>query len=229
MRAEVVEDYLFPNNYVTVTPDNTLENYPNSFFSIYTYNDEPYVKVGDQAILDEITLTPENNGVTTPKLLGFSQQKLRDIINHDESVSLIFFFSQDGAVLESGYATIDEVQPNEIVFFLEQDSLLNMMSVARVKSGINIQPSTTIPAESIACLAEFFNVPIDSEKVNNVFTNHFKDKKPEENDGILTYLFNIDDYILELAGDGLKLLIGKPLIFIGEKNFEKSIFRTQTF
>ena len=216
LKAEVVEDYLLPNNYIRPFSDNTLEGHPdNHFFTIYAYNDMYFVKAGDQAILDQVTISSAKGGITTPKLFGLSQQKLKSIID-SEDVSLIFFFSEDGAVLESGYSSINEVMPNEIIFFLEKDSVLNLMSVARIKSGINIALDEKIPYPAIASLAEFFEAPITEKKVENVFINHFKDKYPEESDGISTYLFKIEDYILEIAGDALKVLIGDPLITIGD-------------
>jgi hypothetical protein len=216
LKAEVVEDYLLPNNYIRSFGDNTLENHPdNHFFTVYAYNEMYFVKAGDQAILDQIVISSAKGGITAPKLFGLSEQKLRSIIGRDD-VSLIFFFSEDGAVLESGYSSINEIMPNEIVFFLEKDSILNILSVARIKSGIDIVLDEKIPYPAIASLSDFFEAPITEEKLEKVFINHFKDKEPEENDGIWTYLFKIDDYILELAGDGLKLLIGDPLIFIGE-------------
>ena len=197
LKAEVVEDYLLPNNYITTTSGNTIEGQPdNNFYTIYTYNDQFFVKAGDQAILDEVTISSAKKGITSPKFFGSSDIKLRELIN-DKSFSLIFFFTDSGSILGSGYGAITDIQPNEIIFFLEKDSLFNPISRFDIKTGSDIKETDPFPYAAIAAIAEFFEVrKITEDSIKKVFDRHFNNTTER----VASYLFNLSDSIYDVTG-----------------------------
>ncbi|WGH74760.1 hypothetical protein P8625_11795 [Tenacibaculum tangerinum] len=213
--ADTVEDFLIPNNYVTITQDNTLEELPNAYVKVYEYQGNFYVrteKTGTQHLEEvEITAT-RNKGYRKPKIFGLADIKLREILE-DTSVSLIFFFTEDGAVLEKAYASIDTIEPNEIVFFLEKESLYNPISVAKIKVGQGITKDKQLPFDAIAKLAQLMGVAIEKKNVENIFKIHFTTEK----EGTTTIVYQVGNYVFEVTSEVLRGLLGDPLVLIGNE------------
>ncbi|CAL2094250.1 conserved hypothetical protein [Tenacibaculum sp. 190524A05c] len=219
--TDTVERYLLPNNYASVITENiTVENLSAEILQIIKYEDDLYVKVaiGSDVIdvLDEVefTIKKDNPGVLSPKIFAMPDVKLRNIVEN-KSIAVVFFFAQDGALLEDAYARINNVQDNEIIFFLESEGSFNPLSVARVKTGVNIKENIDLPYKEVAELAKLFQVKIEIEEVRKIFSNHFENKTEEEVDGITSMFYDFGEYIIEVTGEFLSGLLGDPLVTIG--------------
>lgn len=223
LNADLVDTYLLPNKYLTISKDNTLEGFPNRYFEIYSYNDEYYIKKqrGSVEELDEVTIKVKTTN-TSPKFFGVPDVKLRELLENT-SLSLIFFFTEDGSVLEDAYNRITNIEANEVIFFLEKESLFNPVSVVKVKSGSTIVKENRLPFAAIATLAQLFQVNIQEKHVEKVFNNHFKSKNIPENDGVTTFFYDIQNYALEVTSEFLTGLLGDPLVITG--NFISETFK----
>lgn len=225
--ADTVEGFLIPNNYVTITQDNTLEEIPGSYVTIYKYQGEYFVrteKTGTQHLEEVEVVASRNNGNRKPKIFGLADVKLREILE-DTSISLVFFFTEDGAVLEDAYSRITTIESNEIVFFLEKESLFNPISVAKIKAGKAITKDKNLPFGAIAKLAQLFGVDIQKKNIENIFKLHFNAEKLGETDGVTTIIYKVGDYAFEVASDVLRGLLGDPLVIIGNE-FSKGLKTT---
>ncbi len=220
LNADVVEDYLIPNNYITVTEGNTVVGIGTGLVAVYKYEDEYYVKTefSPTEYLDEVAIvnSTSKKGSLVPKIFGLADIKLRKILE-DDSISLVFFFNEDGAVLENAYSSITTIEANEIIFFLEKDSLFNPVSVIKVKSGSGIAKDKILPFSSIATLAQLVGVHIEEKHIKKVFENHFKNKNKEDEFTINTIFYEMGEFVLEITGAVLKGLFGDPLIIIGRE------------
>ncbi|WP_299833825.1 hypothetical protein [uncultured Tenacibaculum sp.] len=221
LSVDTVESYLLPNFYaIEVTENIVVENLSSTILKVIAYQEELFVKV---AIGTEITeeleveiIKKENNipSPAVPKIFAMPNIKLRKIVENN-SFSVVFFFTEDGALLEDAYARIKNVAANEIIFFLESDSLFNPLSVVRVKTGKAIQKNINLPYKEIAELAKLFKVKIDTKEVEKVFENHFNNKSLEEINSKISSFYEVDSFIIEGLGEFLSGFLGNPLVIIG--------------
>ncbi|KAB1158921.1 hypothetical protein F7018_07395 [Tenacibaculum aiptasiae] len=235
LNADLVEGFLIPNNYITITENNTLEELPGSYVKVYSYNDNYFVRTekSNTEHLEEVEIlgAQKNKKTAKPKIFGLSEVKLREILE-DKSKSLVFFFTEDGAVLEHAYSQITTIETNEIVFFLEKNSLFNPMSVLRIKSGSGIDKDTKLPFSAITKLAQLYNVAIGKGEVEKVFKNHFESKTSKGDNPLATVFYEIGGFILEVKAKALKGLLGDPLVLIGNeitKTFKTDVNRWEYY
>ena len=229
LNADVVEDYLIPNGYIEPSYNNRIDGLPiEDTFTVYQYGQEYYIKVLiNQNLEDEDPYEPNEfldsfeikaPRAKTPKFFGSSEVKLRELVQN-ESISVVFFFSDDGALLETIYAQLKKVEANEIVFFLEKPLLHRALSVTRLKAGRNITPLSQIPCASINEVAKFFEAPFEDENtVKRMFEEFFEERQEEENRS--WYHFDIAGFFIEIGADLLQTFLGKPLVYLGETMIE---------
>lgn len=217
--ATIANDYLLPNGYLIKTEGNTIEEEPNGMYEVYEYNKEYYVQKKSPylQLLDEVVIERDKlkKKIVSPKFFALAGKKLREILGAKD-VSLVFFFTEEGAVLEDAYAKIKDVAANEILFFLEKESDFNPVSVIKVKTGAGISERTKMPYTAISELANFFGVSASSEKIEEAFATYFSAVKDEDLNGVSMVLYEIGDFLLQVTSEALKGLLGDPLVIIGE-------------
>ncbi|EDP96803.1 hypothetical protein U8527_00660 [Kordia algicida OT-1] len=227
VNASLMEDYLIPNNHVTITNDNTLTNIPvytdsvepdyyqdATNVTIHSYEGRHYIKhnFASYGGVESVIVAKS----TRPKLFTLKDEKLKELLNNPE-ISLIFFFSKDGAKLEGAHLSIDDVKDNEIIFFLEKDDSYNIFgSVARVLSGKNINSLSQMPYTATANLANVFKVDTEPEQIKKVCKGHLEAKQTNQEKGFFYYLGQAVDFVAKLTAKFFKVTQGDPLIYIGE-------------
>lgn len=219
LNADLVDGYLIPNNYITVTSGNTIEGIDTGVAEVFKYEENFYVKtaLSPTEYLDEIAIVNSSSkGPVKPKIFGLADLKLREIVE-DDSISLIFFFTEDGAVLEDAYAKITTIEANEVIFFLEKDSSFNPVSVVKIKSGSGIQKDKKLPFDAIAKLAQLVGSDIKKKHIKKAFLNYFASTIVSEDSAIATFFYEIGGFVLEVTSGVLKGVLGDPLIIIGKE------------
>jgi hypothetical protein len=216
--SNYVEQYLIPNGYFTdLGNDNQVVNAEGTY-QVYEYDNSYYVKYLNPIYdLDEVVIEAKN---TNLKIIAFTDEKFKELIANPD-LKLIFFFSSQGQKLINAYDTINQIKPNEVIFFIEKDDSYNVSSVSFVLSGSNINSSSKLPIMAIAHLANHFNVGADvldiAAKTRKIFDKHLDAKASQNDKGILYYLGKaakaplvINNYILygigvalEVIGDGI--------------------------
>ncbi len=208
-----VENYLIPNGYFQDIGDYYEVLGREGTFKAYAYGNKFYIRYlypeGEPSTEEVVIKSPR-----VPfkrKLLTFAENKLGDLINNPD-IKLIFFFSREGSKLEVAYQKINDVKPDEIVFFLEKDEGVNIAgSVSRILTGKSITKQTKLPYKSIASLARFFKVDAETKDVRHLFKFHIKAKENAEEQGAAYYLNKVlrapivvSSYGFNLLGIGLK-------------------------
>ena len=226
VNASLMEDYLIPNNHVTITDNNTLTNIPvytdsvepdyyqdATNVTIHSYEGRHYIKHNFASYGGGESLIVAKS--TRPKLFTLKDEKLKKLLNNPE-ISLIFFFSKDGAKLEGAHLSIDDVKDNEIIFFLEKDDSYNIFgSVARVLTGKNINDLSLIPYKAIANLGKVFDVNTEPASIKKISIAHLEAKERNEEKGVFYYLGKAVDFVQELTTTFIKETLGDGLISIG--------------
>lgn len=224
--GDLMQDYLIPNNYINIINEAIIVDVPElgnlddpDYFyeltdvTIYEFEGNYYVKTNVASYggaISEITVPS-----TKSKIFTQYEEKLKDLFNNP-NISLIFFFSKDGAKLEASHLSIDDVKDNEIIFFLEKDDSYNIFgSVARVLSGKNIKDLSTIPYRAIANLGNVFDVNTKPKSIKKISKSHLKAKKRNEEKGIFYYLGKAVDFVQELTTTLIKESLGDGLIAFG--------------
>ncbi|MBC8756930.1 hypothetical protein H2O64_19820 [Kordia sp. YSTF-M3] len=234
----IAEEYMIPNGYLgDLGNNNTIDDYNDDGFQVYKYNDRYFAKIvtldflqfaypGYSAVnamklykefnLDQVTVISPPKNKLKKKIFALSNKFLRELKNNPD-ISVIFFFSNDGAKIDNTHITIDKIRDNEIVFFLEKSDSYNIFgSVARVLTGANINKAEMFPAKAIAKLAKLLNVNTDEDQIKNIANAHIEKKKKKDEWGILYFLGKAVDLIVSTGTWLIKKSFGDGLIALGD-------------
>ncbi len=245
MNKRLAEDYLIPNKYMKdLGADNILDERHSPRFQVYEYQGRYIAKTvtveflkflypgytTEYALnlyreysLEEVEVTAKsrkNKDKTINKVKKNIFQlsgSFLEALKNNPDISVIFFFSNDGAKIENTHLDINKIRDNEIVFFLEKDDSYNIFgTVARVLTGVNIESSSMFPSKAIARLAKVLGVDVDQDRIEEIAVEHIDYKNRKEERGILYYLGKAAEIISSAGAWLLKVSFGDGLVFIGD-------------
>ncbi|WP_046743437.1 hypothetical protein [Kordia zhangzhouensis] len=236
----IAEEYMIPNGYLKdLGNNNTIQDYNDNGFQVYEYKNRYFAKIVTleflqfaypgytavnamklykQSNLEQVTIVtkPSRKNKLKRKIFALSDVFLRELKDNPE-VSVIFFFSNDGAKIDNTHITIDNIRDNEIVFFLEKNDSYNIFgTVARVLSGANIKAAGAFPTKAIAKMARLLNVDTDETQIEDIAIEHIKKKEESKERGILYFLGKAVDAVVSVGTWLIKASFGDGLIAIGE-------------
>lgn len=236
----IAEEYMIPNGYLKdLGNNNTIQDYNDNGFQVYEYKNRYFAKIVTleflqfaypgytavnamklykQSNLEQVTIVtkPSRKNKLKRKIFALSDVFLRELKNNPE-VSVIFFFSNDGAKIDNTHITIDNIRDNEIVFFLEKNDSYNIFgTVARVLSGANIKAAGAFPTKAITKMARLLNVDTDETQIEDIAIEHIKKKEESKERGILYFLGKAVDAVVSVGTWLIKASFGDGLIAIGE-------------
>lgn len=237
---KIAEEYMIPNGYLEdLGNNNTIHDYNDDGFQVYKYNDRYFAKIvtleflqfafpGYTSVnamklykrfnLEQITVTakPKKKNKLKKKIFALSDRFLNELQDNPD-ISVIFFFSNDGAKIDNTHITVDKIRDNEIVLFLEKSDSYNIFgTVARVLTGTNINSAKVFPTKAIAKMAKLLNVDTNEEQIKNIATEHIEKKNTKEEWGILYFLGKAVDLAVSVGSWFVKATFGDGLIAIGE-------------
>jgi len=236
----IAEEYMIPNGYLKdLGNNNTIQDYNDDGFQVYEYKNRYFAKIvtleflefafpGYTAVnamklykrfnLEQVTVVakPNKKNKLKKKIFALSDRFLSELQNNPD-VSVIFFFSNDGAKIDNTHITVDKIRPNEIVFFLEKSDSYNIFgSVARVLTGSNIKSAKVFPTKAITKMAKLLNVNTNEEEIQAIAKEHIEKKQTKDEWGILYFLGKVADIAIGVGSWFVKKTFGDGLLFIGE-------------
>jgi hypothetical protein len=242
----IAEEYLIPNGYMEdLGVNNIVEDYGinQNDYQVYKYENRYFAKIVTLAFLeavypefsteaaltlykndfsetinylDEVTIYSKPKSKLGLKIFELSDVFLAELANNP-NISIILFFSNDGAKIDNTYLTVDKIRDNEIVFFLEKNDSYNLFgTVARVLTGVNIKSANLFPDEAIAKLAKILNVNTNKSEIQDIAKDHIEQKSKNNEKGILYFLGKVADFFVGIGSWIVKETFGDGLVAIGD-------------
>jgi hypothetical protein len=148
----IAEEYLIPNGYMEdLGVNNIIEDYGinQNDYQVYKYQDRYFAKIVTLSFLeavypefsteaalklykndfsqtinylDEVTVYSKPKSKLGLKIFELSDIFLAELANNPD-ISIILFFSNDGAKIDNTCLTVDKIRDNEIVFFLKKTTV----------------------------------------------------------------------------------------------------------
>lgn len=138
---------------------------------LYKIGNTLYVLGGDGFDLDEVLITDTNPDKTVKPFIDFDDEIDK------EGNQLIVMVSSDGAKIDDAYLSVNQVNDNEIVLFIENMEGSNIFgSSVRVKTGSNISTIEPTQRRIIKHLLKAMDLAIDENKIVRILKKHNQDK-----------------------------------------------------